>query len=100
MDYITPSRPPIGRLNGVTGEIGTILGPDDTGQWFSIIGTDAEGVLLGFATADEMDALQERTDVYSPTEYRTRYAMPARKGLTKTDAVALIVNRFTSARVR
>lgn len=51
------SRAPVGRLNGIEGEPGTLLGPDTSGRFFVILGSnDERGVTVGFANADDLKA--------------------------------------------
>lgn len=52
------ARAPLGRLNGIQPDIGTIVGPGDDGFLGVVIGVDDRGAIIGQATsADQMDAL-------------------------------------------
>lgn len=45
---------PAGRLNGISGEIGTLLGPKDvTRELVVITGVDEHGVTVGYARVDD-----------------------------------------------
>lgn len=50
-----------GWLSGLTGEPGTILGPNTSGEYLVVLACDTEGkrVLLGFAQLYDMHALSE-----------------------------------------
>lgn len=54
------SRAPVGRLNGIFADPGTILGPDRAGQWFVAIRSDDRGSIVAFATATDMDTAAAR----------------------------------------
>lgn len=58
---IDPNRIPVGRLNGVDAEPGTLLGPDSTGrQMYVVVGRDDQGVTVGYATVPDMQAADAR----------------------------------------
>lgn len=48
-----PVGPPIGRLNGIHAEPGTILGPDDTGRYY-VVQADDTGVDIRFSTGEDL----------------------------------------------
>jgi len=60
----------IGRLNGVHAEIGTILGPDLLGQWFTVTADDDAGCTVRYATSHDMLAARMRNDPQSMAELR------------------------------
>jgi hypothetical protein len=43
------SRVPVGRLNGLEAEPGTILGPDTAGELMVVLERDERGVTCGYA---------------------------------------------------
>jgi hypothetical protein len=46
-----------GRLNGIHADPGTILGPKAvTREYVTVTGNDAQGLTLGYARADDLDA--------------------------------------------
>jgi hypothetical protein len=57
---MTAAGPPIGRLNGIYAEQGTILGPDLAGQWFAVADNDPDGVTVRYATTDDMELAMAR----------------------------------------
>lgn len=65
-------RPIAGRLNGITPEPGTILGPKAvTREYVVVLGGDETGVDVGYATHAELEALREVPDApRSTTEAR------------------------------
>lgn len=68
------ARPVAGRLNGITAEPGTLLGPIWTGEVVVVIDQDDRGVILGYPTEPEMRALASR-EPRSVYEARVQTAM-------------------------
>lgn len=54
-------RVPAGRLNGITAEVGTILGPKEvTREYVVVTATDGQSVEVGYATEADLAAAVER----------------------------------------
>jgi hypothetical protein len=47
---------PVGRLNNLDAEPGTILGPDTAGEFLVVAARDGNGVLVSYATVDDIAA--------------------------------------------
>lgn len=54
---VESSGPPVGRLNGVWAEPGTVLGPDTSGRWFAVVEQDPAGVRVRYASRADLDAV-------------------------------------------
>jgi len=54
------SRVPVGRLNGLDSEPGTILGPDTAGELMVVLERDERGVTCGYATREDIDNAKDR----------------------------------------
>jgi hypothetical protein len=62
-----------GRLNGTHAEAGTILGPRGlTGEWLVVLDNDDQGVTLGYATTQELEAAVTRPEPRSVAEVKLR----------------------------
>lgn len=62
-----------GRLNGIDAEPGTILGPKDiTREYMVVLDRDERGVILGYATADDLQAAADRDEPQSVAEIQLR----------------------------
>lgn len=68
-------RYPIGRLNGVHAEPGTILGPNDTKEYLVVIDQDDKGVTVGYVQKGDIEAAMEEDGPRSVAEYRLRNAV-------------------------
>jgi hypothetical protein len=66
------------RLNGITPPVGTLLGPDPSGQGAVVVETDDTGCTVRAATQDDRDAMIARVlrtkEVHSSTEGREFWA--------------------------
>jgi hypothetical protein len=84
----------VGRLNGIRAEPGTILGPDDAGQWYAVIRCDDAGVEVGFATVTEFDAAQDYTRDGGPrSTAEHRLALAARSRAAMIERAAAVLER-------
>lgn len=59
---------PRGRLNGVTADVGTILGPNDTGELMVVLAVDDGGVTVGYAQQGDVEAAAAAAEPRSLTE--------------------------------
>jgi hypothetical protein len=50
------ARTVLGRLNGVHAEPGTLLGPNDVGEYMVVLADDERGVSVGWALTPDFDA--------------------------------------------
>lgn len=66
----TPTRAVAGRLNGITPEVGTLVGPTWTGELLVVTGVDERGAVLGYPTKDEIVAARTAPHPRSVTEVR------------------------------
>ena len=55
-DQLPGKRYVRGRIAGLTAEPGTILGPNDTGEWMVVTDRDEHGVSVGYAQAGDLQA--------------------------------------------
>ncbi len=57
---------PIGRLNGVDAEVGTILGPDSIGELLVVAERDEAGVRVSYAGVPDIEAARARVAEVGP----------------------------------
>lgn len=50
------ARTVLGRLNGVHADAGTLLGPNDMGEYLTVLSNDERGVTVGWALRQDLDA--------------------------------------------
>lgn len=62
---------PIGRLNGIHAEVGTILGPGTTSELLVVVDNDERGVKVSYCTVPDLEAAA-KMDPRSVTEHRHR----------------------------
>lgn len=67
-----PERHKRGRLNGVTAEVGTLLGPNAYKELLVVTGQDEAGVSVGLAHVDDIRAACEAPAPRSVTEVQVR----------------------------
>lgn len=56
---------PVGRLN-MDAEVGTILGPDTAGELLVVSARDEAGVLVSYATVQDIEAARGHRLAYGP----------------------------------
>lgn len=61
---------PIGRLNGITAEVGTLLGPDAKGEILVVSAVDETGVLVSLATIPDIESAALQPEPRSIAEVR------------------------------
>lgn len=59
-----------GRINGVTPEVGTLVGPNTFGELLVVTAVDERGAVLGYPTKDEIVAARTAQYPRSVTEVR------------------------------
>jgi hypothetical protein len=70
------ARTVLGRLNGVHAEPGTLLGPNDVGEYMVVLADDERGVSVGWALTPDFDAAALVASPRSTAEHRLFYARP------------------------
>lgn len=69
----------IRRLNGITAPVGTLLGPNAMGEYFTVREVDDRGVICGYATSHDVRAAETAAHTDGPRSM-TEVAMLRRSG--------------------